>query len=397
MLNVNKERHFDNTLLFVTLALMCFGLIMVYSASSITSMSYMNDSLFYFKKQLLWVGIAIVGMFIASNYHYRRLEKYSVPLILLSVVFLIAVYFTAKVGGAHRWLRIGGLGFQPSEFAKIAFIIYIAHSISIRQDRIQEILRGIVPDLLVMLVIFGLILKEPNLSTAGIVASTYFLMLFLGNGSLLHLLGIGAGGAIAVTALVFQEGYRMRRFLAFLDPWGASKTAGYHIIQSLVAIGSGGFWGLGLSQSRQKFFILPERHTDFIFAIICEELGFIGGGAVILLFLLLIWRGFYIAARAPDLFGFLLAAGLTCLIACQTLINLGVVLSVIPTTGVTLPFISYGGSSVCFMAVAIGILLNISRYGTIQNAIVENRKRPFSSRYSDVSERVTARRKRQST
>ncbi|MBF0547200.1 MAG: putative lipid II flippase FtsW [Candidatus Riflebacteria bacterium] len=395
MLNTNKERHFDNTLLFVVLAMMGFGLIMVYSASSITSMSFMDDSLYYFKRQLLFVGIGLIALFITSNFDYRKLEGLSVPLLLVSIFFLIVVLFAPKVGGSHRWLRAGPLiGFQPSEFAKIAFIIFMARSISTRQDRIQELFRGLLPDLIIMTIIFCLILKEPNLSTAAIIASTYFLLLFLGNGAMTHLLGMTACGVTTVVALVFQEGYRMKRFLAFLDPWGASKTAGYHIIQSLVAIGSGGIWGLGLSQSRQKFFILPERHTDFIFAIICEELGFVGGAIVIGLFLILIWRGFYIAARAPDMFGFLLASGITCLIGCQTMINLGVVLSVLPTTGVTLPFISYGGSSVVFLAIGIGILLNVSRYGTNQSAWQDNRKRPFSSRFSGVSERASGKRKK---
>ena len=184
----------------------------------------------------------------------------------------------------------------------------------------------------------------------------------------------------------------MRRFLAFLDPWGTAKTSGYHIIQSLIAIGSGGLWGLGLGQSRQKFFILPERHTDFIFAIICEELGLVGGVVIIALFMILIWRGMYIAAKAPDLFGFLLAAGITSLITLQIMINLGVVLSLLPTTGVTLPFVSYGGSSLAFLAAAMGILLNISRFGSSKNAFLNASKQPFSVHYSEPTERTARRR-----
>lgn len=390
---MDKHRHFDHALLFVVLALMGFGLVMVYSASSITSMTEMADSQYYFKRQLLWVVVGLFAMFGFSNLHYRRLEKVSTPLLLLSIGFLVLVLFAPKIGGSHRWLRIAGFGFQPSELAKIAFIIYLSHSISVRQDRITELVRGVLPDLAVMLVVFLLILKEPNLSTAAIVAFSYVMLLFLGNGALSHLAWMGASGVIMVVALIFQEGYRMRRFMAFLDPWGSSKREGYHIIQSLVAIGSGGLWGLGLGESRQKFFILPERHTDFIFAIICEELGLIGGAVVIILFLVLIWRGFYIAMRAPDLFGFLLASGITGLIASQAMINLGVVLSVLPTTGVTLPFISYGGSSVSFLAIAVGILLNISRYGSSQHALTDPRRRPFSTRLPPNEKPAPRRRK----
>jgi len=228
-----------------------------------------------------------------------------------------------------------------------------------------------------------LIYKEPNLSTAALILGTYLVLYFLGNGSLAYLSALGAIGIIGIFALIFQAGYRVRRLMAFLDPWENSRTSGYHIIQSLVAIGSGGFWGLGLGQSRQKFFILPERHTDFIFAIICEELGLIGGIVVLGLFFALIWRGVYIATRAPDNFGFLLASGVTAIIGLQVVVNIGVVLSLMPTTGITLPFISYGGSSLLFLAVGMGILLNISRYGSTRYAFEESRAAPFSGQFSD--------------
>lgn len=242
--------------------------------------------------------------------------------------------------------------------------------------------------------IFLLILYEPNLSTAATIVFTYFVIFFLGNGSLTHIFGMVFLGFITMVSLIFKEGYRMARFQAFLDPWGASRTTGYQIIQSLVAIGSGGIWGLGLGQSRQKFFILPQRHTDFIFSILCEELGLIGGATVIFLFVLLIWRGFKIANRAPDLFGFLLASGLTSIIAFQVLVNLGVVLSLIPPTGVPLPFVSYGGSSLLFLGVAAGILLNISRYGSSHHALVDPRRLPFSTRLVYSVRRLVRRRKR---
>lgn len=381
-----KAKHFDHILLFVVVALMGIGLVMVYSASSVTSLAKMSDGLYFFKRQLIWVVIGLLSMIIFSNIDYRRLEKFAIPLLGIAVFFLILIFvpgISRDVGGARRWIRFGSIGFQPSEFAKLCFVLYLAHSISSKQDKMKSLTQGVLPDLLITGLLFGLILKEPNLSSAALIGGTYITLLFLGNGSLLHIGGMISGGAILVISLVFQAGYRMRRFWAFLNPWATARTSGYHIIQSLIAIGSGGIWGLGLGQSRQKFFILPERHTDFIFAIIGEELGLIGATIVILLFLILVWRGLYIASRAPDSFGFLLASGITAIISFQVIVNIAVVLSLMPTTGITLPFISYGGSSLVFLAIATGVLLNISRYGSTSNAFEGRERSTFSSRYSE--------------
>ncbi len=383
---IKKTAQFDHILLFVVVALMGVGLVMVYSASSITSLAQMSDSLYYFKRQLLWVIVGLVAMLLTSGIPYNKLEKIAVPLLGIAIVLLIIVLIPGvarDIGGAKRWIRFGSIGFQPSEFAKICFVLYMAHSISARQKVIKNFLHGMLPDLFVTALVFVLIYKEPNLSTATLIGGTYFAMYFLGNGSLINLGALAGCGVVLVTSLIFQAGYRMKRFWAFIDPWENAKTSGYHIIQSLVAIGSGGIWGLGLGQSRQKFFILPERHTDFIFAITCEELGLIGGVAVLILFFILIWRGLYIASRAPNTFGFLTAAGITTVIGLQVIVNIGVVLSLMPTTGVTLPFISYGGSSTLFLAIGIGILLNISRYGSQDNLYENSRSIPFSSQFRD--------------
>ncbi len=392
-----KQNPYDHVLFFIVIALMGIGLTMVYSASSIASMAQMSDSLFYFKRQLMWVVIGLLAMFGFAQIDYRKLDALAVPLLVIAFVGLVVVLIPGvarEIGGAKRWIRFAGIGIQPSELAKLCFVIYMAHSISRKQDCICDLTKGILPDLVITGAVFLLILKEPNLSTALIIGFSYGLLLFLGNGSLAHLGGMLGGGMILAVSLIFQKEYRMKRLLAFLDPWENARTSGYHIIQSLVAIGSGGVWGLGLGQSRQKFFILPERHTDFIFAIICEELGFAGGLAVVLLFLVLIWRGFYIAVRAPDMFGFLLASGITGIIGFQAMINLGVVLSVLPTTGVTLPFVSYGGSSLVFLAAGMGILLSISKYGSSQNALIDMRRMPFSSRHLDNARQMGGGRRR---
>ena len=393
---IKKTAQFDHILLFVVVALMGVGLVMVYSASSITSLAQMADSLYYFKRQLLWVIVGLAAMLLTSGIPYNKLERISVPLLGIAIVLLIIVLIPGvarDIGGAKRWIRFGSIGFQPSEFAKICFVLYMAHSISARQKVIKNFLHGMLPDLFVTALVFVLIYKEPNLSTATLIGGTYFAMYFLGNGSLINLGTLAGCGIVLVTSLIFQAGYRMKRFWAFIDPWENAKTSGYHIIQSLVAIGSGGIWGLGLGQSRQKFFILPERHTDFIFAITCEELGLIGGVAVLILFFILIWRGLYIALRAPNTFGFLTAAGITTVIGLQIIVNIGVVLSLMPTTGVTLPFISYGGSSTLFLAIGIGILLNISRYGSQDNLYENSRSIPFSSQFNDPEPASTLRRK----
>jgi cell division protein FtsW len=393
---IKKPAQFDHILLFVVVALMGVGLVMVYSASSITSLAQMSDGLYYFKRQLMWVIIGLVAMLLTSGISYNKLEKISVPLLGIAIVLLAIVLIPGvarDIGGAKRWIRFGSIGFQPSEFAKMCFVLYMAHSISARQKVIKSFLYGMLPDLFVTGIVFLLIYSEPNLSTASLILGTYFTMYFLGNGSLLNLGSLAGCGLVLVTSLIFQASYRMKRFWAFIDPWENAKTSGYHIIQSLVAIGSGGIWGLGLGQSRQKFFILPERHTDFIFAITCEELGLVGGIAVLILFFILIWRGLYIASRAPNTFGFLTAAGITTVIGLQIIVNIGVVLSLMPTTGVTLPFISYGGSSTLFLAIGVGILLNISRYGSQENLYENSRSIPFSSQFNNPEPANNLRRK----
>ena len=376
-----KTHQGDNILLFVVIALMGIGLIMVYSASSLNSVAMMADGLYYFKRQLMWVGIGLIGMLGFSIIPYNKLENVTVPLLISAIILLVIVLVPGvarDIGGAKRWIRFGGFGFQPSEFAKFCFVLYMAHSISIRQDRIKSFVYGMLPDMFITGLIFLLIYKEPNLSTATLVGGTYIIMYFLGNGSISKLSWIGGSGLVIAVSLIFTAEYRFRRLIAFLNPWENAHGSGYHIIQSLVAIGSGGIFGFGLGQSRQKFFILPERHTDFIFAIICEELGLLGGLFVLALFLILIWRGLYIATHAPNMFGFLLGSGLTAVIGLQVMVNIGVVLSLLPTTGVTLPFISYGGSSLVFLAMGVGILFNISKY-TSDKYIYEE---PKSSNFS---------------
>ncbi|NLM17946.1 MAG: putative lipid II flippase FtsW [Candidatus Riflebacteria bacterium] len=381
---MKETSQFDYILFFAIIALMASGLVMVFSASSVTSLSKNADGLFYFKRQLAWVILGLAGMIIFSRINYRNWSSLAVPLLGLAIFLLILVLIpgvSKEIGGAKRWLRFKGFGFQPSELAKLAFIIYLSNSFHMREEHLMSFKKGMIPDLLVTGILFLLIYKEPNLSTAALIVGTYFTMYFLVGGSMKNLSLLTAAGGMTILFLIFQEPYRIRRIKAFFSPGDSPTGFGYHIIQSLIAIGSGGLFGLGLGESRQKFFMLPERHTDFIFSIICEELGLLGGAIVLALFLVLIWRGLYIAVRAPDTFGFCLAAGITAVTGLQVIVNIGVVLSLLPTTGITLPFISYGGSSVVFMALGMGILLNISKYGSEKNAFEMRKGESFSKQF----------------
>jgi cell division protein FtsW len=279
-----------------------------------------------------------------------------------------------EAGGARRWIGIGGpLEFQPAEMAKLAIVLYLANFLANRGERSREFGSGMIPPLLVLGALALPILKQPDLGSALIVVMITFVMLFVGGARITHLLSIGAAAVPIGMLVIFRAGYRSQRLLAFLNPWRDPRGSGFHIIQSLLALGSGGIFGVGLGHSRQKFFYLPERHTDFIFSIIGEELGLIGTGVVILLFLLLAIWGYRIASRAPDRYGALLTTGLVTMLVGQAVLNIGVASGSLPITGVPLPFISFGGSSLVLCCIAVGILLNISQYAHSEEQVVASR------------------------
>lgn len=356
----------DFILFITTLTLLGIGLVMVFSSSAVTAGVRYDDPYFFFKKQLLWVVIGIAAMIIVMKINYLRLRELTLPMMVLALVCLILVItpLGVETKGSSRWLNLGFAGFAPSEMAKLAMVMFIARAMDINLDKMKTFKYGILPYVLLLALVCGLIMKQPDLGTAFAIAGTVFFLMVAAGARVSHLGLMAIGGVGAVGALIKMEPYRMERWIAFLDPWKYASDEGFQTIQSLYALGSGGLFGLGLGRSRQKFFYLPEQHTDFIFAILGEELGFIGAGLVIGLFLLFAWRGFKIAIYAPDTFGSLLAAGLTVMIVFQAAINIGVVSGVLPVTGITLPFISYGGSSLAFTMVAVGLLLNISRYSS---------------------------------
>lgn len=360
-----KKSTPDFILIILTLSLLTIGLIMVYSASAIWADYKFEDSFFFAKRQMLFAGIGVIAMFFIMNIDYWSWRTWAKIIIILCFVLLIAVLIPG-IGnvrnGSRSWIGVGAFSIQPSEFMKLAMITFLAKFLSERQKLITSFKKGLLPSLSLVFLAFALIMLQPDLGTGTVMIGTSIIMIFIAGARISHFIGLGLIGVAGFVALILSAPYRMARITSFLDPWQDPLGSGFQIIQSLYAIGPGGLFGLGLGESRQKFFYLPEPQTDFIFAILAEELGFIGGSFIILLFSLLLWRGIRIALGAPDLYGSFLAVGIIAMIAIQVMINIGVVTGLMPVTGITLPFLSYGGSSLTLMLMAVGVLLNISRH-----------------------------------
>lgn len=355
----------DYILLFVVFALMIIGLIMILSASSIRSYNDYNDSFYLFKHQLLWALIGITFMFVFMNIDYHVYERNAKLILILALIGLVLVLIPGVgkiVGGSRRWIILGPIRIQPSELAKIGIVIYLAQYFSKKGNKVKFFIEGLLPPLIILSAVFLLILLEPDLGTAVTIAGTVFIILFTAGARFSHLFFLFIISIPVLMFFIFSENYRKERFFSFLDPWADPLDTGYHIIQSLLALGSGGIFGVGLGKSKQKFLYLPEPGTDFIFAVLGEELGLIGALLVLGLFFLFAWRGMKIAVSVPDMFGSVLAVGITAMVIIQALINIAVVTSSMPVTGITLPFMSYGGTSLLIMLSSAGILLNISRH-----------------------------------
>ncbi len=364
---ITKYRKVDPVLLGVILTLLLIGVIMTYSSSAVKGYLYYEDPYHYFKAELVWVALGLIAMTIALALDWRFLYKWAKPILYAALLLLILVKIPGigkTVNGAQRWIGLGPLSIQPSEVIKLAMVLTMARFLSYDPYSIKSFRKGIIPSLALLGVVCALIMLQPDLGTTLVIAATIFFMLLAVGAKMWHMVGLGFAGVGLVVAAIIAAPYRMRRIFAFLDPWADPSGKGYQTIQSLLALGPGGLFGLGLGQSRQKFLYLPENHTDFIFAMIGEELGFIGASLVVLLFFIFIWRGFRAAINAPNTFLGLFAVGLTSLIGIQAMINMGVVTGVLPVTGITLPFLSYGGTSLLFTMVGAGLLLNISAAGT---------------------------------
>ncbi|UOY93732.1 stage V sporulation protein E [Ectobacillus sp. JY-23] len=355
----------DFIIVVATLLLLTVGMIMVYSASAVWATYKFHDSFFFVKRQLLFAGVGIIamGFIMRVDYWFWRQHAKTILLVCFALLVLVLIPGIGMVrGGARSWIGIGAFSIQPSEFMKFAMIIFLAKFLSERQKVITTFKRGLAPSLGIVFTAFGMIMLQPDLGTGTVMVGTCVVMIFVAGARIMHFAVLGMMGIGGFVALIASAPYRMKRITSYLDPWSDPLGSGFQIIQSLYAIGPGGLFGLGLGQSRQKFYYLPEPQTDFIFAILAEELGFIGGSFLLLLFSLLLWRGIRVALGAPDLYGTFLAVGIVAMIAIQVMINIGVVTGLMPVTGITLPFLSYGGSSLTLMLMGVGVLLNISRH-----------------------------------
>ncbi|MFA5038474.1 MAG: putative lipid II flippase FtsW [Candidatus Omnitrophota bacterium] len=353
--------------IFVTmLILISIGVVMIYSASSIPVWQSSGQSYGLLKKQLLYVLFGFIGMSVAMAMDYHALRRWAKPLLLLSVIPLVLVLvpgISREVGGAKRWLHVFGFNYQPTEFVKLALIVYLADFIVRKARYLKNFWQGFVPPMLTLGAITLLTLLQPDLGTAVALVVLTFVMLFVSGLRTSHILASLFLALPFLYLLVFSVPYRRSRILAFLNPWMDPQGSGFQIIQSQIALASGGLFGVGLGQSRQKLFYLPAAHTDFIFSIIAEELGLLGSVAVILLFVFLIWQMARVIRRVSDPFGKLMGIGILTLVAFSAVVNIGVSIGSLPTKGLPLPFISYGGSALVFYMMAVGLLLNVSKSG----------------------------------
>jgi cell division protein FtsW len=362
-----RKLQSDKWLFLATLALVCASVVMVYSASAVVALERYQQPYLFVTKQVMWaaLGIAVLSMVMRVDYRSYRSEAL-IWWLLGSVTFLlVAVLFSTPINGSRRWFSLGPFGIQPSELAKLAAVLFTASVLERRMHRVNELKYSLLPIAIVVGVLVGLILIEPDLGTAASLLAVVGLMIFAAGISYRYLLG---GVLLALPALyvvVWSAEYRRRRLLAFLDPWADPLGDGFQIIQSLIAIGTGGVTGKGLMAGVQKLFYLPEPHTDFIFAVISEELGLLGASLVVGCFCVITWRGLRAALRAPDAFGSLLALGLTMMVTLQAFVNISVVTGLMPTKGIPLPLVSNGGSSLLVNLVAMGVLLNISQHAAV--------------------------------
>jgi cell division protein FtsW len=351
----------DYLLLLAVIILIACGTVMIYSASAIVADVKFKSTTFFLRKQLIWILLALPVLLIFSKLDYHKIKNFSLPVFLISFIFLIAVLFFEPTKGVKRWIRFGFFGFQPSEFFRYALTLFLASSLSRKVGKLKEFKHIAIPYFPIIGAAFILILLEPDLGTIFSILVCACFLFFVAGARLKHLFSIILPVTLAGIVFVFVLGYEKDRIDDYLGSFWNPLNGSYQLKQSVISLGNGGFGGVGLGEGKQKLFFLPEPHTDFILATVGEETGFLGIGVILFLFLILAWRGVLIAAQAPDLFGFFLAFGITLTIFICALINAGVVVGLLPTTGIPLPFLSYGGSSLLVAIAGVGILLNISR------------------------------------
>src|SRR6188768_1062643 len=359
-----RKLQSDKWLFLATLALICASIVMVYSASALVALERFQQPYLFVTKQIMWaaVGLAVLSIVMRIDYRAYRNDRMLWFLLAVVTVMLVAVLFRQPINGTRRWFGIGGFGIQPSELAKLSAILFTALMLERRRARINELQYSLLPIALIVGAIAGLILLEPDFGTAVSLLAVIAVMVFAAGISYRYLFGAAMLALPALYVIVMQADYRRRRLLTFMDPWADPLGDGFQIIQSLIAVGTGGVFGKGLMSGVQKLFYLPEPHTDFIYAVISEETGFIGASLVVLCFCVIGWRGLRTAMRAPDSFGSYLALGITLMLVLQALVNISVVLGLMPTKGIPLPLVSNGGSSMLINLLGVGVLLNISQH-----------------------------------
>jgi len=358
----SDEASYDVKLMFPVLFLVGIGIVMVYSTSSALALKKFGSDYYFLKKQIVFSFLGIIALVACRHVPMKLIRSLTYPILILAVFSLVALKVTGfgySANNATRWLRFGFINFQPSEFARLALIIYLAYSISKKKDDIKNFCIGFLPHFFVLCIFTVLILLQPDFGSIIIFWSITWIMLFVGGARILHLLSPLIIGLPFFCFFIINSAYRLKRIISFLNPWQYSTDEGYQIIHSLMAFGTGGIWGTGIGKGYQKLFYLPEPHTDFIFSVIGEELGLCGVLIIIGLYTLILWVGISIAKNARDSFESFMAVGITCAIAIQVCINMGVTVGLLPTKGLALPFLSYGGTSLLFSMASIGILMNI--------------------------------------
>jgi cell division protein FtsW len=361
-----KKLYPDKWLFAATIGLALFGVVMVYSASALLAQSENHSHFYYVRKQAIWTVIGFVVMLIAMQVDYNRLRDRRIVygLLMFTAFLLIAVFAFSPVNGARRWLKFSGFSVQPSEISKLALALFLAYFLERRAGEEREFWRTFIPCGVATALLAVLVVAEPDFGTSLMLAVTFFVVTYTAGVRLSHLAMAAAPAFVIAAGLLIFVPWRLARLVTFLDPWADPQKSGFQVVQSLIAVGSGGTNGLGFAQGKQKMLFLPFAHSDFIFAVIGEELGLLGTLTVLLIFGLFLWRGIRTSLLAPDRFGRLLALGIVTSIVAQALFNISVVLSLVPTKGIPLPFISYGGSSLVPTLAAVGILLNISQQAT---------------------------------
>jgi cell division protein FtsW len=364
-----QKLQIDRWLFSATAGLALFGVVMVYSASAVIALQENHSQFHYVIKQTVWTSLGFVAMFVAMRFDYQRLNQRWIiyGLLIVTILLLVAVFGFRPVNGARRWIRLGGFSMQPSEIAKLSLVLFLARFLEQRAGEESSFWKTFLPCFAILGVVAGLVAKETDLGTALMLAIICFTICFAAGMRPRHLVYALVPGLLFAGKMLIFTPFRWRRLISFVDPWADQQGAGYQVVQSLIAVGSGGTHGLGFAQGRQKLLFLPFAHSDFIYAVIGEELGLIGALVVVFVFAIFLWRGMRAALRAPDRFGMLLGVGIVVGIVAQALLNMSVVLALLPTKGIPLPLISYGGSSLLPTLAGVGILLNISQFAGLKS------------------------------